>query len=115
MGLILSASYNSSPIQNAGYLWLFKNSPIKETAAQLNFDILGYYHISNFPTHYSLADMLTIDLIKTQTTYQPLVTVSLFGLNQKFSPAVYWDAHAQSPYDEKIYDNGQISFYKEGN
>jgi hypothetical protein len=118
IGPTLTASYAVEPIQNTGYEWLIIHTPIKENAPELNYDIMGYYHISKFPTHYAVQlfgnELATVDLVKNEQIYQPIVKISLFGFQNVIKPGIYWDEHAIAASDEKIFDNFQIGFYYEG-
>jgi hypothetical protein len=90
---------------------------VKVNAGELNFDILGYYHVSQFATRYSFAgsNAITIDLNKNGDVYNPILNVSLLGINRTFSPAIYWNSIPSAPEDDKLYDNGKIAFYRKGN
>lgn len=119
LGAVFSASYDVHPVQNSGYVWLTKNTPVKENAPELNFDIMGYYHISKFPLHYSISifgnELVFVQLDKNGTNYSPVVHIGPGSSSVTIAPKINWSEFEVMQTDDKIFDNPLIGFYKRAN
>jgi hypothetical protein len=103
------SGYSVDSTVNQGYSWLVQNSPVPSNVEALDFDVMGYYHISIFPTEYNILGGITkINLVKDDSYY---VVHLDFGGNNLLN--IKWRPHPIGQYDDKIYSNDKINFYKE--
>lgn len=98
---------------NQGYLWLTQNSLIPLNVKTMDYDVLGYYHVSHFPKEYrSIGGFITVTLLKEDKNYIPIISLDVFHTKREIKlPNLGWEGPLTGEYDDKIYANQDISFY----
>lgn len=116
-GMRFVSDYGVDIIQDKGYRWLVDSTELVPNLKEMNYDVSGYYHISSFPTEYKFNLFYIVSgeimLNNTAGAYTPAVDVSIFSYRiKKDFGDIKWSSHSIGSYDDKIYTNPSISFYK---
>ncbi|MCK5177457.1 MAG: hypothetical protein KAQ92_07045, partial [Candidatus Aenigmarchaeota archaeon] len=113
-----TSDYGVNIIQNQGYRWLTDNTELTPNLKEMNYDVKGYYHISHFPLEYyfnttsSIYGKVTLE--KNENTYSPKAQIRFFSYDViKNLDNIQWTSYNIGIYDDKIYANSKISFYRE--